>query len=491
MKSDLNNIGEQIAKKFDGAKLTPPEECWDGIISSPEVSTVSKRKYRFWFLFVPMTLLFGSILFSSDSGMSMNSIHVVVSSGESYKAETNEAKITLSTSVGPKKKLALLAKDLVKKFKNASKEKQSIAPQNTMFKSDHYRDTRLNTTRHQRLSTSGISPKELTSHGDKQTFNLLDFDNDPNQIYLSKVRLIALSDDGSSQTEEKKLNDSNRTAYTTIHSSEYETLPFRSTSMLSPFSGVENTVVTSKFSQSTERSLLANRRIQLRLDIGTYLNSFKTSNGAGTEFSTKLSESYSNNFGYRARFCTDVPIIGGISGYAGVAFNFGTNEFNTTVTETYIETVDTTFTYWDSSLMTWITYTGPFDVEKTKENQVSSLNSYYSISVPFGVQYYRSLGRRFFLEPDLSGTLTVHGKFSGIYLTNANTEVDDGDNTFKKAGVLSINLGCKFGIKTVNDQSLYVYPWYARSVNSTTTSNANYTGRLIKFGVSIGYTIQL
>lgn len=491
MKSDLNNIGEQIAKKFDGAKLTPPEECWDGIISSPEVSTVSKRKYRFWFLFGPFALLVGSILFSSDSGMSMDSINAVVSSGESYKAETNEAKITLSPSVGSKKEVTRTANDLVKKFTNASKEKHSISTQNHTFKSDHPGETQLNTTQHQRLSVNSTSPKALRTNGDKRTSNLLGLDNDQNQIYLSKMRLSAPIDDASSQTEEKKLNNSKRTTSATSHSSEYGALPFRSPSMLSPLPGAENAIVASNFSQPTEGSLLANRRIQLRADIGMHLNSFGTNNGAGTEFSTKLSESYSNNFGYRTRFCADVPIIGGISGYAGIAVNFGTNKLNTTVTETYIETVDTIFTYWDSSLMTWITYAGPFDVEKTKENQVSSVNSYYSISIPFGVQYYRSLGRRFFLEPDLSGDLTVHGKFSGTYLTNASAGVDDSDNTFKKVGVLSINLGCKLGIKTVNGQSLYLYPWYARSVNSTTTLNANYAGRLTKFGVGIGYKIQL
>lgn len=234
-----------------------------------------------------------------------------------------------------------------------------------------------------------------------------------------------------------------------------------------------------------------NRRFSVDFSLGLMSHGLALDNQTDTGLKDQLRNTHTENFGGNFNLNLNYNVSSRFEIYTGFQLEQLSSKFISSTTETYTEMVDTTFTYWDDNQQAWMTFTGLFEVTKTKSVPFSSTNKYTLISIPFGVNYRQSLGARFYLTGTLGGAIQFRGNYSGYSHTLTDSEPVQVSDIFRKKGGISAFSGVKVGYNLTERQSVYLMPWASLDINPSTSKTNDFTARFVKYGVRVGYRFNL
>lgn len=472
---DFDNIEDFVKERLGGELLTAPEGEWDKLSTQLNKRKANKVwRLLFFDLGISLVLLSGFMLNHFQGGDKIGHSNKLISTYSTNKEATQ----------------LIAANEVINQAKqdNNSNLMDSKTPvkrgegEGVIYAKEDLDDT---------------FKKDVASKMTVVNLQLLETVKTKKEIIKKKATSLSFKSLASNDNLDK-LNSTLKTEEVEKYNVINSMLPIgdftMSSLILLPVKSVSSEVDKSLMSDQSLNKIgfkQLNKRMSVELSGGMMFHGLAISSQSGSAIKNQIKETHSENFGTNFNLNLNYSITPGFEVYSGLQLEHLTSKFSSSTAENYTEMVDTTFTYWDSNQQAWFTYTGLYEVDKSKLVPFSSTNKYTVISIPFGVNYYQPIGERYYLSGTLGGAITFAGKNSGYSHIINDSEPVDVSTIFRKQGRASAYCGAKIGYKLTTRQSFFLMPWVSLDVNPSTLITNDYTARFIKCGVRAGYRFNL
>ncbi|MCH2224075.1 MAG: hypothetical protein MK066_04845, partial [Crocinitomicaceae bacterium] len=386
---DFDNIENFVKDKLEGELLTAPKGEWDKI--SKQLKKKKKRNlWKLLFIDLGISLLFIVGVLNNYYQDINDNFHVSSSRSENHKqSELVKNSITISSIIN-NQKLAIKTNDsrlLIneKKYRAINSMAEQSPKLGVKLENVHLNTNKLAVGNEKFIESNSSSPFSKMS-------------SIQNNIHLESSVF--------GQENRKEISHVKKAIPLSL-----STLPFKKINS-------ELKIVNSSIKKTNPRLKQLKERLSSTLSIGILAHELTTARQTDLDLKNQLNETHSQNFGSNFNLNLNFNLTRQLQIYSGLQIEQLSSKFSSSTSETYLTMVDTTFTYWDPATQSWATYIGPYEVEKNKSTPFSSTNKYTLISLPFGMNYYHALSKRYYVTGTLGGSVTLSGKYSGFTHTS-------------------------------------------------------------------------
>lgn len=483
---DFKHSDKKMRSKFEGFKMTPPENAWSGIES--EINPKSRRRRGFFLLSGLIALLaIGTtsiiLLFSHKADTNKKVESTIASSSSTSNTEEVETQDSPNSNTS----------NSVYNQKNEKESKNSLETNSNEEVTTISRIETTNTvgaTNNSAYDSNGIKENLNSSTAEiddiQNNTNNSTIDNNQETVTFSSIDSNDLGSTlADSENGQNNLKDDTR-----------EDLDIEEEQQ-SPLSVLDIEPLVTNFNDSLHRNnsgkIKSPSAPRWSVEAGLGISSFNYTplTGTNTSFQQFSKDAHQSPLGLDGFLRVNYAISSKFSIHTGIEYE--SRKFNLsydTIAYTQITTIDTIGWFFDSINQQQVPVLDTSITQSPISNNAQTSNTESVINIPIGAMFEFPIGTRSRLGIKASGVVGVRMRSAGSILTDELGNTSDFSSSYNSLSI-SMRLGSRYSYYISPKSTLFVEPWIGMRLNKLSTPALPFETRFTNYGLQVGIRKKL